>query len=88
MIDPNGIATPHIEQMAEAGITFTRAFSNAPVCSVARSTLESACYGPRTGAQFHRKSQLVPMPEGLEMFPSLLTLRPMGATSLDALWPT
>jgi arylsulfatase A-like enzyme len=70
--DPNGIATPQIEQMAEHGITFTRAFSNAPVCSVARSTLESACFGPRTGAQFHRKSQLVPMPDGLEMFPAYL----------------
>ncbi|MEN8201063.1 MAG: sulfatase [Bacteroidota bacterium] len=72
LFDPNGIATPNIEKMAHEGISFTRAFSNAPVCSVARSTLESACYGPRTGAQFHRKSLLVPMPEGLEMFPSYL----------------
>lgn len=72
LFDPNGISTPNIEKMAREGITFTRAFSNAPVCSVARSTLESSCYGPRTGAQFHRKSKLVPMPEGLEMFPSYL----------------
>ncbi|MCK4751245.1 MAG: sulfatase, partial [Bacteroidales bacterium] len=49
-----------------------RAFSNAPVCSVARSTLISSCYGPRTGAQFHRKSMVVPMPEGVEMFPAYL----------------
>ncbi|MDF1574894.1 MAG: sulfatase-like hydrolase/transferase [Bacteroidales bacterium] len=72
LFDPGGIATPHIARMAEEGIRFTRAFSNAPVCSVARSTLISSCYGPRTGAQYHRRSTLVPMPEGLEMFPAYL----------------
>jgi len=72
LFDPHGIATPHIAQMAEEGILFSRAFSNAPVCSVARSTLISSCYGPRTGAQFHRRSKLVPLPEGVEMFPSYL----------------
>ncbi len=72
LFDPNGIATPHIEKMAGQGVKFTRAFSNAPVCSVARSTLISSCYGPRTGAQYHRKSQLVPMPDGVQMFPSYL----------------
>lgn len=72
LFDPDGIATPNIEAMAEEGVLFTRAFSNAPVCSVARSGLESSCYGPRTGAQFHRKSTMVPMPDGVEMFPSYL----------------
>lgn len=72
LFDPHGIATPNIEKMAEHGITFTRAFSNAPVCSVARSTLISSCYGPRTGAQFHRKSKMVPLPEGISMFPTYL----------------
>ncbi|MCK5067917.1 MAG: sulfatase-like hydrolase/transferase, partial [Bacteroidales bacterium] len=72
LFDPHGIATPNIGKMAVEGLLFTRAFSNAPVCSVARSTLISSCYGPRTGAQFHRKSKLVPMPEGIEMFPAYL----------------
>ncbi len=72
LFDPNGIATPNIEKMTEHGILFSRAFSNAPVCSVARSTLISSCYGPRTGAQFHRRSKLVPMPETIEMFPVYL----------------
>ncbi len=72
LFDPHGIATPNIGRMAENGILFTRAFSNAPVCSVARSSLMSSCYGPRTGAQFHRRSQLVPMPEGTDMFPAAL----------------
>ncbi len=72
LFDPNGIATPNIEKMAGDGILFTRAFSNAPVCSVARSTLISSCYGPRTGTQYHRKSKVVPMPEGIDMFPAYL----------------
>jgi|GEM_PF-40456 len=72
LFDAHGIQTPHIEEMARNGIRFTRAFSNAPVCSVARSTLISSCYGPRTGAQFHRKSRPVPMPEGVDMFPAYL----------------
>jgi len=72
LFDPQGIATPHIAEMARDGILFTHAFSNAPVCSVARSTLISSCYGPRTGAQFHRRSKLVPLPEGVEMFPVYL----------------
>lgn len=72
LFDAHGIATPNIESMAEDGILFTHAFSNAPVCSVARSTLISSCYGPRTGAQFHRRSKLVPLPEGIEMFPAYL----------------
>lgn len=72
LFDADGVATPHIAQMAEQGILFTRAFSNAPVCSVARSTLISSCYAPRTGTQFHRRSELVPMPDGVEMFPAYL----------------
>ncbi|MFO7935056.1 MAG: sulfatase-like hydrolase/transferase [Bacteroidales bacterium] len=72
LFDPHGIRTPRIEEMAREGILFTRTFSNSPVCSVARSTLISSCYGPRTGAQFHRKSLMVPMPEGIDMFPTYL----------------
>lgn len=72
LFDPDGIATPNIEKMAQDGILFTRAFSNAPVCSVARSTLISSCYAPRTGTQFHRRSELVPMPPDTKMFPAYL----------------
>ncbi len=72
MFDPNGVSTPHIESLASQGITFNSAFSNGPVCSVARSTLISGCYAPRVGAQFHRKIKQVPMPGDLEMFPTYL----------------
>ncbi|MDF1571206.1 MAG: sulfatase [Bacteroidales bacterium] len=67
-----GAPTPHIEALAEHGILFSNAFSNGPVCSVARSTLMSGCYAPRIGANYHRREKLVPMPGGLEMFPAYL----------------
>lgn len=72
LFDENGIATPNIESLAEHGLIFNRAFSNAPVCSVARSAIISGCYGPRIGAQFHRKIATVPMPDSLKMFPAYL----------------
>jgi len=72
LFDEHGIETPQIERLSDQGIIFTRAFSNAPVCSAARSTLISGCYGPRTGSHYHRKLQKVPMPDGLKMFPYYL----------------
>tara|TARA_Y100000588_G_scaffold87464_1_gene93188 strand:- start:3525 stop:5399 length:1875 start_codon:yes stop_codon:yes gene_type:complete len=69
---PGGADTPNIKKMAQHGITFDNAFSNAPVCSVARSTLITGCYAPRIGTQYHRKTLMVPMPEGVRMFPSYL----------------
>lgn len=67
-----GATTPNIEALAAEGLTFNHAFSNAPVCSVARTTLATGCYGPRIGTQFHRRYAMVPMPEGLRMFPAYL----------------
>ncbi|WP_197231312.1 sulfatase-like hydrolase/transferase [Novipirellula artificiosorum] len=67
-----GAKTPNIETLATHGLTFDHAFSNAPVCSVARTTLATGCYAPRIGTQFHRRYQLAAMPEGLRMFPAYL----------------
>tara|TARA_R110002050_G_scaffold75052_6_gene160950 strand:+ start:7224 stop:9101 length:1878 start_codon:yes stop_codon:yes gene_type:complete len=72
LFDDNGVPTPHIQSLAEKGLIFNRAFSNAPVCSVARSAIITGCYGPRIGAQFHRKMLMVPMPDSLKMFPAYL----------------
>ncbi len=72
LFDPNGVSTPAIEKMATEGLTYTHAFSNAPVCSVARSTLITGTLATRTGMHLHRKIQPVPMPEGLDMFPAYL----------------
>ena len=72
LYDREGAAMPTIESLAAQGLVFNHAFSNAPVCSVARSTLITGCYAPRVGAQFHRKMVPVPLPDGLRMFPTYL----------------
>jgi arylsulfatase A-like enzyme len=72
LFDPSGVETPFIHSMAKQGITFTHAFSNSPVCSVARSTLITGTLATRTGMHLHRKIAMAPMPEGLEMFPAYL----------------
>ncbi|MBL9114624.1 MAG: sulfatase-like hydrolase/transferase [Verrucomicrobiaceae bacterium] len=69
---PGGAETPAIEALAAHGLTFDHAFSNAPVCSVARTTLATMCYAPRIGTQFHRRYQPAPMPNGVRMFPEYL----------------
>ena len=72
LFSEHGAETPHIAAMAKHGLTFNHAFSNAPVCSVARTTLATGCYAPRIGTQFHRRAVEVPMPDGLKMFPEYL----------------
>lgn len=69
LFDSDGVETPHIEAMAAQGLLYPHAFSNSPVCSVARSTLITGTMAPRTAIQYHRKTKAAPMPEGLEMFP-------------------
>jgi arylsulfatase A-like enzyme len=69
---PGGAAMPNVEALAKDGLTFDHAFSNSPVCSVARTTLATGCYGPRIGTQFHRRYKLAEMPPGLRMFPAYL----------------
>jgi len=69
--DPLGI-TPNIERLAENGITFEHAFSNAPVCSVARTTLMTGMYAPRIGFQFHRRLEPAHLPGNAQLFPAYL----------------
>ena len=72
LYNAEGAAMPTIEKLAKEGIVFDNAFSNAPVCSVARSTLITGCYAPRIFTQFHRRAQHVPLPKGLMPFPFYL----------------
>lgn len=72
LFDANGAETPNIAALAARGVVYENAFSNAPVCSVARTTLITGCYGPRVGTQFHRRSKMVPMPDDVRMFPAYL----------------
>jgi len=68
----HGAPMPNIERLAKDGLVFNNAYSCGPVCSVARSTIISGCYGPRTGAQYHRKQKTVQLPGDLKPFPAYL----------------
>ncbi|WP_215224769.1 sulfatase family protein [Echinicola shivajiensis] len=54
------ISTPNIDFLAENGVTFDNAFSNAPYCSPARSSLISGSYATTYGTDYHRNSMVVP----------------------------
>ena len=64
--------TPNIEHLADNGLTFNHAFSCAPVCSVARTTLATAMHAPRVGFQYHRKSALATLPSGVKPWSQVL----------------
>jgi len=68
LFDPGGADTPNIAALAKEGLVFTRAFSNAPVCSVARTTLATGCYAPRIGTQYHRRIAPARLQAGLQLF--------------------
>ncbi len=60
-----GAEMPNISKLAKDGVIFSHAFSDAPVCSVARSTLATGCYPSRLGMQFHRHSKPVILPDSV-----------------------
>lgn len=64
--------TPNIAKLAKSGLVFNHAFSNAPVCSVARSTLATGILAPRLGTQYHRKSAMASLPEGVKPWSAIL----------------
>ncbi|HVU89378.1 MAG TPA: sulfatase-like hydrolase/transferase [Pirellulales bacterium] len=63
-------STPNIDALAARGMIYRHAWSNAPVCAPARTTLISGMYATSTGAE-HMRS-LVAYPAGKQMFPQLL----------------
>ncbi|WP_139959688.1 sulfatase-like hydrolase/transferase [Flavicella sediminum] len=62
--------TPHIDKFAEKGMCFNYAWSSAPVCAAARTTLWSGISGPSSGGE-HMRS-MSKYPEGKNMFPKYL----------------
>lgn len=63
---------PNLEELAANGVIFGNAFSNAPVCSTARSTLATGVFGPRMGNIAHRAYEKVSLPQGLKPVSQLL----------------
>lgn len=62
--------TPHLDALARRGVRYTRAWSTAPVCAPARTAIVTGLYPSSLGAG-HMRS-LVPMPDGMALFPELL----------------
>ncbi|MCA9082197.1 MAG: sulfatase-like hydrolase/transferase, partial [Planctomycetaceae bacterium] len=52
--------TPHLDAFAKRSLTYLNAWSNAPVCAPARTTLISGLYPPSTGAEHMRSETNLP----------------------------
>jgi len=62
--------TPNIDLLARDSYRFTQAFSNAPICAPARSTLITGIYATSLGTQNLRSE--IPVPDELQTLPELL----------------
>lgn len=62
--------TPNVDALAARGMVFERAWSCAPVCAPARTTIITGVHAPSLGAQ-HMRS-MVPLPASMRLFPSYL----------------
>lgn len=62
--------TPNLDALAQRSLRYRNAWSNAPVCAPARTTIISGMYPPSTGAE-HMRSETILAP-GQKMFPQLL----------------
>jgi uncharacterized sulfatase len=62
--------TPNLDKLAARGMRYVNAWSNAPVCAPARTTIISGLYPPSTGSE-HMRSQTRLAPQ-MKMYPSLL----------------
>ena len=63
LFDAAGAETPNIKAMADHGLLYEHAFSNSPVCSVARTTLITGCLGPRIATQMRDSLELSSNPQ-------------------------
>jgi len=62
--------TPNLDGLADGGMIYLNAWSTAPVCAPARTTLISGLYPPSTGAE-HMRS-MTNLPAGMKMYPQYL----------------
>jgi len=52
--------TPRLDALAKEGVLFEHAYSNAPVCAVARATILIGAYSPTMGTQHMRSRHVIP----------------------------
>ena len=62
--------TPNLDALAARSLRYLHAWSNAPVCAPARTTIISGLYPPSTGAE-HMRS-ITRLPAAMKMFPCYL----------------
>ena len=62
--------TPNLDALAARSLRYRHAWSNAPVCAPARTTIISGLYPPCTGSE-HMRS-MARLPGGMQMFPQYL----------------
>jgi uncharacterized sulfatase len=62
--------SPALDALAAKGVKYRHAWSNAPVCAPARTTIISGMYPPSTGSE-HMRSETILAP-GQKMFPQIL----------------
>ena len=62
--------TPNLDRFCQRGMIYMNAWSNAPVCAPARTTIISGVYPPATGGE-HMRS-MTRLPESWKMFPGYL----------------
>lgn len=62
--------TPHLDGLAKRGMIYRNAWSNAPVCAPARTTIISGIYPITTGSE-HMRSE-TRLPKGFKMYPQIL----------------
>lgn len=62
--------TPNLDKLCARSSTYMNAWSNAPVCAPARTTIISGMYPPSLGAE-HMRS-MTTLPPGTKMFPAYL----------------
>ncbi len=67
--DPYAV-TPNIDALAKRGLRYLNAWSTAPVCAPARTTIISGVYGPSNGSE-HMRSE-VSLPSFMKLFPTFL----------------
>lgn len=62
--------TPNLDKLAKRGVAYRNAWSNAPVCAPARTTIITGVYPPSAGAE-HMRS-MVKLPAAMKLFPAFL----------------
>ena len=62
--------TPNLDKLAQRGLTYLNAWSNAPVCAPARTTIIAGVYPTATGSE-HMRS-MTQLPAFMKMYPQFL----------------